>query len=99
MNIPVVAINVYSVPQGKEEEFLVWWHELKETIIGRPGFIKGRLHRSLQPGARFNFINVVEWENSNYSQAYERNVRWMQARLNELEVETTPALFAVASEY
>jgi heme oxygenase (mycobilin-producing) len=99
MNIPVVAINVYAVPQEKEEEFLIWWFELKETIIGNPGFIKGRLHRSLHPDVRFNFINVVEWENSNYSQAYEHKVQWMQAKLTELGVEMTPALFAIASEY
>jgi heme-degrading monooxygenase HmoA len=99
MNIPVVAINVYSVPHGKEEEFFRWWHELKETIVDRPGFIKGRLHRSLQPDARFNFINVVEWENSDYSQAYEHNVQWMQAKLAAFGAETTPALFAVVSAY
>ncbi len=72
MNNPVVAINVYSVPTGKEEEFLMWWYEMKETLTGAPGFISGRLHRSLNAAARFNFINVVEWENSNYSQAYEK---------------------------
>lgn len=36
MNIPVAAINVYSVPQGKEEQFLMWWHQLKEAIIDNP---------------------------------------------------------------
>jgi heme-degrading monooxygenase HmoA len=39
MNNPVVAVNVYSVPKGKEEEFLTWWYEMKKTLIGAPGFI------------------------------------------------------------
>lgn len=99
MNIPMVAINVYSVPQGKEEQFLMWWHQLKEVILDNPGFITGRLHRSLHPNARFNFVNIVEWENANYSQDYERNVEWMKAKLTELGVEATPSFFEVISAY
>jgi hypothetical protein len=38
----------------------MWWHEMKETLTDVPGFISGRLHRSLKADARFNFINVVE---------------------------------------
>jgi len=99
MNDPVVAINVYSVPKGKEEEFLKWWHEMKETLTGVPGFTSGRLHRSLQEDARFNFINVAEWANSNYSQAYENSMPSMTSQLAQLGVETTPALFAIVSQY
>jgi hypothetical protein len=29
MNFPVVLINLFSVPEGKEEEFFVWWDEVK----------------------------------------------------------------------
>lgn len=99
MNIPVVAINVYSVPQGKEGDFLVLWEELKDTLLQGPGFLRGRLHRSFEANARFNFINVVEWENTDYSQAYEQSVPWMKAKLTHLGVDTTPAIFAVVSEY
>src|SRR5687768_2446841 len=99
MNIPVVAINLYSVPEGKEELFLIWWQQLKEAILDNPGFISGRLHRSFRPDASFNFINVVEWENSLYSQGYKHNVELMKAKLTELGVKTTPELFAVVSEY
>jgi hypothetical protein len=99
MNIPVVAINLYSVPAGKEELFLMTWEQLKEAIIDNPGFIRGRLHRSLRPDASFNYINVVEWENSLYSQGYKYNVELIQARLTEFGVKTTPELFEVVSEY
>ena len=99
MNIPVVAINLYSVPEGKEEQFLIWWQDLKEAIIDNPGFISGRLHRSLRPHAPFNYINVVEWENSLYSQGYKHIVELLEAKLTELGVKTTPELFAVVTEY
>jgi heme oxygenase (mycobilin-producing) len=99
MNNPVVAVNVYSVPKGKEEEFLTWWYEMKETLTGAPGFISGRLHRSLNADARFNFINVVEWENSNYSQAYENSMPLMKSQLARFGGEATPELFWIASQY
>ena len=99
MNNPVVAINVYTVPIGKEEEFLLWWHEVKESFANVPGFISGRFHRSLNADAPFKFVNVVEWENSNYSQAYENSMPWMKSQLARLGIETTPALFAIVSQY
>ena len=99
MNSPVIAINIYSVPNGKEDVFLLWWHQLKEAIVDNPGFIRGRLHRSLQPDARFNFINVVEWENSHYAQGYQDDVQRIHHELAELGVETMPRLFTVVSTY
>ena len=100
MNNPVVAINVYTVPKGKEEEFLAWWYEVvRESLRGAPGFISGRLHRSLDANARFNFVNVVEWENSNYSQAYENSMPLMKSQLARFGGEATPELFSIASQY
>jgi len=99
MNNPVVAINVYSVPKDKKDEFLKWWYVMKDTITYAPGFIRGRLHRSLNADARFNFINVVEWENSNYSQAYENSIPLMKSQLTQIGGEATPELFSIASQY
>jgi heme oxygenase (mycobilin-producing) len=99
MNFPVVLINLFSVPEGKEEEFFVWWDEVKETVIKAPGFISGTLHRSIQAQTRFNFINVAQWENDIYSQAYERRLPSMNARLAQLGVEMTPGLCMVHLEY
>ena len=30
----VTLINVFSVPTGKEDEFVKWWHDVKRTITG-----------------------------------------------------------------
>ena len=99
MNFPVVLITVFSVPEGKEEEFFVWWNEVKETVIKAPGFISGKLHRSLQSNARFNFINVAQWENDTYSHAYEKSLSSMNGKLTQLGVEMIPGLFMVHLEY
>jgi hypothetical protein len=39
------------------------WYGKKQAIIEGAGLVSGRLHRSLEADAKFNFINVVEWEN------------------------------------
>ncbi|MES4784958.1 MAG: hypothetical protein C4294_03165, partial [Nitrospiraceae bacterium] len=94
MSSPVVLINVFSVPQGKEEEFYRWWIGVKENITKEPGFVSGELHRSLKPDARFNFINVAQWQDADrYWKAYEKSVTPMKAKLTELGMEMTPALF------
>lgn len=99
MNTPVVAINLYSVPKGKEEEFFMWWHEMKPTLIEGAGFIRGRLHRSLEADARYNFVNVAEWENPLYSQRYEDGIRPMKTKLATLGIEATPLMFGIWTNY
>jgi hypothetical protein len=58
---PVVLINPFEVPEGKDETFLAEWEMAKAFMERQPGYISTRLHRSLAPNARFRFINVAEW--------------------------------------
>ena len=99
MNIPVVSINIYSVPKGKEEEFVRWWFDMRERLISGKGFVAGHLHRNLDPDARFNFINVAEWENDLYSTLYKENAAQMKAEVSQFGAEMTPGLFSVVSNY
>jgi len=99
MNFPVVGINIYSVPKGKEEEFIRWWLDMRETLILGTGFVTGRLHRNLKADARFNFINVAEWENELYSTIYRDHAARMQLELKELGIEMIPGLFTAVSNY
>lgn len=96
----VTLINVFSVPKGKEEEFVKWWQDVKASITAQPGFISGKFHRSIKAESRFNFINVALWESEEvYWRAYEKSVTPMKAKLAQLEVEMVPALYHVAFEY
>ena len=96
----VTLINVFSVPNGKETEFVKWWEEVKEDITAQQGFISGKFHRSLKPESRFNFINVALWENEDvYWKAYAKSVTPMKAKLEQLGVDMFPALYSVAFEY
>lgn len=96
----VTLINVFSVPQGKEHEFVKWWQDVKTNITMEKGFISGTFHRSIRPDSRYNFINVAEWESEEvYWKAYEKSVTPMKAKLEQLGVEMVPALYQVAFEY
>lgn len=65
----VVLINPFEVPEGKDEEFLAEWEAAKAFMERQPGYVSTRLHRSLDPHARFRFINVAEWEIAEHFQA------------------------------
>jgi heme-degrading monooxygenase HmoA len=96
----VTLINVFSVPKGKEDEFVQWWEAVKVNITKNPGFISGKFHRSIKPNSRFNFINVAIWESEDvYWQAYEKSVTPMKNKLEQLGVEMVPALYDVVFEY
>ena len=96
----VTLINVFSVPRGKETEFVKWWQDVKENITAQPGFISGKFHRSIKPESRYNFINVAVWETEEvYWKAYEKSVTPMKAKLEQLGIEMVPALYHVAFEY
>ena len=77
-----------------------WWKRVKENITRQPGFISGKLHKSLKPDSRYNFINVALWDNEEiYWKVYEKSVEPMKTALQNMGVEMTPALFHVAFEY
>ena len=98
--MPVTLINVFSVPVGKEDEFVTWWHDVKANITKRPGFISGKFHKSLKPESRYNFINIALWESEElYWKAYEQSAAPMKGKLDQLGIEMTPALYTVAFEY
>jgi len=96
----VTLINVFSVPKGKEDEFVKWWEDVKTNMTKEPGFISGKFHKSLKPDSRYNFINVALWDNEEiYWKAYEKNAAPMKGKLQQMGVEMTPALFNVLFEY
>ena len=96
----VTLINVFSVPAAKEAEFVQWWQDVKEHITKQDGFISGKFHKSIKAESKFNYINVAIWDNETvYWKAYEKSVTPMKAKLGQLGVEMTPALYPVAFEY
>ena len=57
-----VLINVFEVPEGRDDEFLAGWEEAKRFMEQQPGYVSTALHRSLDHKARFRYINIAMWE-------------------------------------
>src|SRR5215813_5256297 len=60
---PVILINPFEVPEGKDEAFLAEWEAAKAFMERQPGYLSTRLHRSRAFNTWFRFINVAEWGN------------------------------------
>jgi len=60
--LTVIQINPFEVPEGRDEEFLVHLNEVADQLRRELGFISTKLHKSLDPKARFRFVSVAEWE-------------------------------------
>jgi heme-degrading monooxygenase HmoA len=57
----VIVINPFEVPKGREEEALAAWDRAAAYLSSRPGFVSAKLHRSIDPSARFQLVTVGEW--------------------------------------
>ncbi len=60
--MPVILINPFEVDPGDGDEFVRSWRTAAEYMKRQPGFIAARLHRALGPNARFQFVNIAQWE-------------------------------------
>ena len=58
----VVLIHVFEVPEGKDEEFLAGWEQGKAIMEQQPGYVSTALYRSLDPTAKFRYVNMAVWE-------------------------------------
>ncbi|HEX6484860.1 MAG TPA: antibiotic biosynthesis monooxygenase family protein [Ktedonobacteraceae bacterium] len=91
----VTLINPFEVPAGEEEQFLKAWREVSEYMRQAPGFLSTRLHKSLDPQAKFRFINVAQWESPEHWQAAMRSEAVQQHRVL---YPAYPALYRVVAE-
>ena len=94
MTTPVVLINVFSVPPHHEAAFVNLWTEALERSKKEPGFIDAKLHKSLDPNARFEFINVAHWESEAAWQAAFDKLQGA-AFTPQVPYEQNPALYQV----
>ena len=93
----VVLINPFEVPAGQEEEFLTRWREAAELLRHASGFVSTRLHESLDPQAKFRFVNVAEWESPQHFQAAMRTEAFQQIA-RKMPFVASPALYRVVVE-
>ena len=93
----VTLINLFSVPQEIEAEFLQSWHKTAEQMKQQPGFIDTKLHRNLEADGKYQFINVAHWESKEAFETARSNVEIMEKQLEN--VKAIPDLYIVEAEY
>ena len=93
----VILINAFEVPAGEEEQFLKAWNEAAELLRHAPGFLSTRLHESLDPQAKFRFVNVAQWESPQHFQAAIRSEAFQQIA-QKMPFTAYPALYRVIAE-
>jgi heme-degrading monooxygenase HmoA len=98
----ITLINAFEITQvGKEDEFIQLWNETAHLMTKEPGFIDTKLHRSLDPKARFQFVNIAHWENpETWQQAIAANPG-LQDWWKKIAViaEANPALYNIEVQY
>src|SRR4051812_4863701 len=58
----VTLINAFEVPPEADEAFIAGWQRARDFLAAQNGFGTTALHRALQPGADFRFVNVARVE-------------------------------------
>lgn len=57
----VIVINPFEVPKGKEEQALAMWDRFADYFPWQPGYVSSKLHRAINPDARFHLVTDAEW--------------------------------------
>jgi heme-degrading monooxygenase HmoA len=69
----VIVINPFEVPKGKEEQALAMWDKFAEYFRRQPGYVSSKLHRAINPDARFHIVTFAEWTSPNHFMAALKN--------------------------
>ena len=61
--MPVTIISCFEIPAGRDDDFHALYQRVNDYMAQKPGFLGNTMHRALVPGARFMFVNVIQWDN------------------------------------
>lgn len=59
---PLVLINLFTMPPEMVDGFVANWARNIDKAPGAPGFRGTRLHRSVDPDARYPVVNIARWD-------------------------------------
>ncbi|GAA3131880.1 hypothetical protein GCM10010466_23110 [Planomonospora alba] len=60
----MLALIRYSVPSARTEEFLAQAHDIIDTLAAQPGYVRGRLTRSVDEPELWALVS--EWEGAGF---------------------------------
>lgn len=92
-------LNSFEVPSGREDEFLGLWQTVNDSMVTKPGYMGHVLHRSLDPDARYRFVNYVTWESvEHHRAAHDGAFRALVSAPEWRPFVSNPALYEVVRE-
>jgi len=74
-NDPVTLINAFEIPADRVEVTIAFWEKARDFLQQQPGYITTSLHQALDPGAKFQLVNVAKWESPEAYQAAIKKMR------------------------
>lgn len=96
----VSFVNVFELPAGEVDAFLVQWRERAQLMRDTQGVRDFRLHRAKLPNSRFQLVNVAHWDSVEAYEAAIANPAFVAALRDVPEfVAASPALYDVVEEY
>ena len=69
----IIVINPFEISKGKEEQALAMWDKFAEYFRRQPGYVSSKLHRAIDPDARFHLVTIAEWESADHFGAALKN--------------------------
>lgn len=94
---PIVLINLFEVPVETEESFITEWKGAADYLRQQEGFISTALRKSLNPQARFRYVNIAVWKspeafkNATNSKAFQP----IRVKIKETKAQGTPSLYTI----
>jgi heme-degrading monooxygenase HmoA len=98
---PITLINVFEIHPQDIEPFMRQWQDRAGFMGSQPGFRSLRIHRALSPDARFQLVNVTEWDSAEALQAataqdfYQRSA---QQAIRAFDMSAHPGVYRVVLE-
>jgi heme-degrading monooxygenase HmoA len=94
-NQPLVLINAFEVPEGREEDFIKGWEASRDYLQTQPGYVDTALHQAVSPDPDFRFVNVGRWDSPQTFQAAIQSPGFRDASASLAEFRPHPALYKV----
>jgi len=98
---PVVLMNRFVVPEGRDERFLELWTETSEYFRAQPGFVSLKLHRAVSVDAEHRYVNVAVWDSAaHYAAPHQTDeFRRLVSQEGWREFPSSPTLYEVVLEH
>lgn len=94
----IILINPFEVPSGKLEESVIYWEACRDFLKKQPGYISTKLHKSIKDDAKFELINVAEWESPKaFTEASQKMAKELGVPPTE-GLKANPSLYTIISE-